>query len=426
MSKSRITEVNSLIAILLIIFISGCANYSASIKGNQERRQGGKIGSLTFRVCNEKLQTVALNNRAITEYPGVFSNETDAIPIVVTVKSSFVRSKRPFLKFYNTLSSITLSLLPRISIRDYDLIVKTYYPLSAKSKISEKTYRIQEKENESILPFGLIPIGSGKYHDTQVGAAEYGLHKSNRVKNIDELENNLTIQAIVFNLQSLSRDEIASFSDQDNLKNIVMSSNCVLGMIASEKISNQDILKEITLSTSCDRLRSYLLNNKLSTDSIVDVFLGHSSYNWRKTAFKQMSMELLEKIGASNPESWIITAARIKTGREKWDNIFSDNDKTGDKLETSIVAAAIVDSPKPTATAVVKACHNYIRQGNESHVPELRYLLLEYGDKTLAEDYLNCGHSGLSSAAQEWANKHGYSTGTGFGSHRVTWGSDRK
>lgn len=68
-------------------------------------------------------------------------------------------------------------------------------------------------------------------------------------------------------------------------------------------------------------------------------------------------------------------------------------------------------------------CHNYIRQGDESRIPELRELLLRFGDKPLAEDYLNCGHPMMAKAATEWADKHKLSIKAGSGSSRVRWGA---
>jgi hypothetical protein len=41
------------------------------------------------------------------------------------------------------------------------------------------------------------------------------------------------------------------------------------------------------------------------------------------------------------------------------------------------------------------ACLNLIGRGDESRIPEMVDLLEDYGDKTLAEDYLNCGQPDL-------------------------------
>lgn len=55
---------------------------------------------------------------------------------------------------------------------------------------------------------------------------------------------------------------------------------------------------------------------------------------------------------------------------------------------------------------------------NEDRLTEVLY---QYGDKKMAEDFLNSGSLALQDSAKQWANKHGYSISTGKGSHRVSW-----
>ncbi|MBU0719388.1 MAG: ankyrin repeat domain-containing protein [Planctomycetes bacterium] len=55
---------------------------------------------------------------------------------------------------------------------------------------------------------------------------------------------------------------------------------------------------------------------------------------------------------------------------------------------------------------------------SEQHLNEL---LRAYGDKSMAEDYLNCGSQLLYEGAKRWAADRGYSINAGGGSHRVAW-----
>ena len=52
----------------------------------------------------------------------------------------------------------------------------------------------------------------------------------------------------------------------------------------------------------------------------------------------------------------------------------------------------------------------------------LNDVLQAYGDKRMAEDYLNSGSQSLYEGGRQWANSHGYYISTGMGSHRVGWG----
>ena len=72
---------------------------------------------------------------------------------------------------------------------------------------------------------------------------------------------------------------------------------------------------------------------------------------------------------------------------------------------------------------MTSTCLTLIRRGDESRIPDLVDLLGRYGDRTLCEDYLNCGQPDLNSAGQNWASDHGFDVGTGNGSNRANWGS---
>ena len=64
-----------------------------------------------------------------------------------------------------------------------------------------------------------------------------------------------------------------------------------------------------------------------------------------------------------------------------------------------------------------------IKLGITGSEQKLSELLMVYGDKSMAEDYINSGSSLLSAAGGKWANSHGYDVRTGMGSHRGSWGS---
>jgi len=57
--------------------------------------------------------------------------------------------------------------------------------------------------------------------------------------------------------------------------------------------------------------------------------------------------------------------------------------------------------------------------GSEEKLVEV---LEAFGDKSMAEDYLNSGSSKLYEGGRAWAQRRGYRVDTGIGSHRVSWG----
>lgn len=57
--------------------------------------------------------------------------------------------------------------------------------------------------------------------------------------------------------------------------------------------------------------------------------------------------------------------------------------------------------------------------GSEQNLTDV---LQDYGNRPMAEDFLNSGSGALASGARAWAAAHGYSVHSGPGSHRSTWG----
>jgi hypothetical protein len=153
-------------------------------------------------------------------------------------------------------------------------------------------------------------------------------------------------------------------------------------------------------------------------NTLLDIVQGESTWDYRYRAFQKLDKASLENLGRQAKDSALVVAARILLGQIGWDAAFSRYG-TGDVLG----AAALVERSKPRSEVVVAACHQFIRQGDASRIPELVKLIHEYGDVSLAEDYMNCGQSDLESAGRAWGRAHGYDVGSGNGSHRVQWGS---
>jgi hypothetical protein len=131
--------------------------------------------------------------------------------------------------------------------------------------------------------------------------------------------------------------------------------------------------------------------------------------------------------GAADPATRL--AAAQKAGRESWTQIFdaaSAKRATPQMLGDAVAALSLFSKAPPDAVrSVHQACLNLIRLGDESRTVELVELLEAYGDKSLAEDYVNCGDSDLEMAAYDWGSRHDVRIGGSEGSNRANWGSDK-
>lgn len=63
-----------------------------------------------------------------------------------------------------------------------------------------------------------------------------------------------------------------------------------------------------------------------------------------------------------------------------------------------------------------------VKLGIDGTQKTLNDLLMAHGDKSMAEDYLNCGSKELYDGAAAWGRARGYYIQTGPGSHRTSWG----
>jgi len=137
----------------------------------------------------------------------------------------------------------------------------------------------------------------------------------------------------------------------------------------------------------------------------------------------------LNRIAAGADDRAVRLAAAQKAGAQSWREIFTAATAKGATpalLGDALAAVSLFPAVQPDAVdGVQQACLNLIRRGDESRIPEMADLLQGYGDKTLGEDYINCGQPDLNVAGRDWLHRHGYAIRPGPGSHRASWGSAR-
>ncbi len=158
---------------------------------------------------------------------------------------------------------------------------------------------------------------------------------------------------------------------------------------------------------------------------LMKITLGDKDLSVRAAAFNKLNDISLNEIYQTSKDRAVVIAAKIRLKTTRWRDEFESADASNSSLGDVIGAAALVKDPLPSSYDVVSACHKYIRQGDVYRIPELRDLLMRFGDLSLAEDYLNCGNEELHSAGTEWGTAHGYNIRKGNGSNRVRWGQDK-
>lgn len=182
------------------------------------------------------------------------------------------------------------------------------------------------------------------------------------------------------------------------------------------------VLARVACEDTDAGVRMYAVNKLSDQTALARVASDAKDWDVRKAGFNKLETPALTALARTAKDPAVALAARIKSKQENWGTAFKPGSLENKGLGNVLGAVALVDSPQPSSAAVVSACHTYIRRGDSSRIPELRNLLMRFGDKPLAEDYLNCGNSQLRAAGEAWANANGYNVGSGYGSHRVRWG----
>ncbi len=207
--------------------------------------------------------------------------------------------------------------------------------------------------------------------------------------------------------KSLARrvDSLAAEKDKSKLLSVALKGEFdVLRITAARHLSGPAALEQAALRSS-DR-------------DVLKVILA-----------KLTDKATLDGIAATADDRAMRLAAANKSGKQSWKKIFDTATARGatvQMLGNALAAVSLFQDVQPDAKEGVQlAALNLIRLGNESRIPEMVDLLEGYGDKRLAEDYLNCGQPDLDDAGRDWARQRGFSVGTGSGSHRATWRSGR-
>lgn len=140
---------------------------------------------------------------------------------------------------------------------------------------------------------------------------------------------------------------------------------------------------------------------------------------------KLNNSEFLGKIELSMADPALCIAARAVRLNEYYEYIkifdlaINDSSKIEQTLMTIDYLKGREDTNMPSISLV---CRKYIMQGKPESIPLLIKLLDVYGEKDLAEDYINCGQSDLEDAGKSWASAHGYVTRINYGSSVLHWG----
>lgn len=242
----------------------------------------------------------------------------------------------------------------------------------------------------------------------------------------------LFLVAIVFGCASVTSNNpserveaLSNVSDQSTLAKVALEdTSWYVRKAAVERLTDQSVLAKVALEDSVYNMRGAAVRRLTDQSALAKVALEDTSWYVRRAAINKLDKESLAALAKETRDPAVALVAKVILGISHWGQVLQEGYEEN-WLGDVLGAMALVDRPQPAPETIVVACHGYIRQGNESHIPELVELLFRYGDKRLAEDFLNCGKSELGAAAKKWAKERGYAIHIGEGYGRVRWGSER-
>jgi hypothetical protein len=218
---------------------------------------------------------------------------------------------------------------------------------------------------------------------------------------------------------------VGELTDQRLLAEVVKNhADVAICRSAVMKITDQNVLADIVKTHGEPIIKTLAINRLTDQSLLLGLVTESGDQEIRREAFSKLDTASIQTIAASRPrDEAMAVAARVTARTSDWS---AEINNSGQQIDEVISAMALVpQAVKPTVSNIVDACHKYIRKGDEAKIPDLEFLLNSYGDMRLAEDYLNCGNQRLYDIGAAWARRHGYNIGTGAGSHRATWGSQR-
>ncbi len=280
---------------------------------------------------------------------------------------------------------------------------------AAAAQITDDKFLEQRLRAEPSAAVRTAIVGTLRGKDSLRGVAVSAYHQKDRAQALQRLQKDFSIEGSeAAKAQEALRRRVEALSKEtDNAK-----------LLAVAVDGEFDVLRAAAAKCMADPLTLEHTAARASDHEVLKILLAKLKDN-----------AALNRIMAGAHDRAMRQAAAQKAGTKSWKEIFDAATVKGatvQMLGDALAAVSLYSETQPGAKEGVQhACLNLIRRGNESRIPEMVDLLEGYGDKALAEDYLNCGQPDLDTAARQWASRRGYNINTGAGSHRASWGNDR-
>ena len=261
---------------------------------------------------------------------------------------------------------------------------------TAVSRITDDAFLLQRLPVEPSFAVRLAIVDSLSDKVSKSYVARHAYHEKERsmaLSWLNDPQENAEAQKLFAKTMAMERDKV---DDEVLLQRILEGELDVIRFVAVSRLKEPAVIEQAALRSQ-DRAVLKILLAKIKDDAS------------------------LGRIAAGAADPAMRLAAAQKAGIKSWRDIFGgiEAGAPAGKLDAPLAALSLFKVvPTDARNSLQAACLTLIRHGDDSYLPELCDLLPDYGDKELAEIYLNCGRLDLVQVAKEWAYNKGYTVGT--------------
>jgi len=221
---------------------------------------------------------------------------------------------------------------------------------------------------------------------------------------------------------------ISALYDDDT--GVSRAASCSLSCIGKPAIEPLLRHLEDKRESDSDRIRLTLAScgHEESLAWLLAEFRDYSVQSWYKHHLVQRigSAQLLSKIETAATDGAIRIAARVqRLSPAEWDLAIKEATENPFLLKDTLAAISFSPERDQLQSKVGQICLSYIRRGETRFIPQLRWLLDEYGSIWIGNLYLNCGQPEIGAIARQWALQHAFTIDSTSRSPDATWGSGR-
>lgn len=208
------------------------------------------------------------------------------------------------------------------------------------------------------------------------------------------------------------KEAVSKLTDQTLLAKVAVKDESFhVREAAISKLTDQNLLVKVALESTDSAVWETAVSKLTNQALLVTLILEGKIWSVRKSAFGRLSPIMLNELAKKASDPAIRLAVDLKLGQRTSVDMLTTAIHRDTDLGDVLGAIALLDQQKEATgiqSLVAQACRQVIKNRIVDRIPELKQLLMLYGDWKVAEDFLNSCLTELAIAGRDWADMHGW------------------